>query len=70
MDAMSERYTLNVAAAMATLLRELVRIALDRQRCVPAPELDPRTVKRFVAQALAYLAETSAQRRSGQGMST
>jgi hypothetical protein len=35
--------------------RELVRTALDRQRCVPAAELDPRAVRQFVQQALSYL---------------
>lgn len=44
--------------------RKLVQIALDRQRCVPAADLDPRAVRRFVHQALAYLTETSKQQSS------
>ncbi|MDA3645757.1 DUF4111 domain-containing protein [Saccharopolyspora indica] len=39
---------------------ELIRTALNRQRCLPAAELDPRAVRRFVGQALSRLAETPA----------
>jgi hypothetical protein len=45
--------------------RALVKIALDRQRCTPAPEPDRSVVKRFVHQVLSYLTETSAQHESG-----
>ncbi|SEG15234.1 protein of unknown function [Saccharopolyspora kobensis] len=39
---------------------ELVRTALDRQRCLPAAELDPRAVQRFVHHALGRITEVSA----------
>jgi hypothetical protein len=35
--------------------RELIKIALDRQRCMPAADLDPPTVHRFIRQALSHL---------------
>jgi hypothetical protein len=38
----------------------LIQTALDRQRCLPAAELDPRAVQRFVHLALSRLTETSA----------
>lgn len=40
--------------------RELVKTALDRQRCLPAAELDTRAVKQFVHRSLTYLTETPA----------
>ncbi|MBB5802391.1 streptomycin 3'-adenylyltransferase [Saccharothrix ecbatanensis] len=39
--------------------RELIRTALDRQRCVLAAELDPDAVRRFIRRALAHLTDTS-----------
>jgi hypothetical protein len=39
--------------------RELVKTALDRQRSVPATELEPGAVKRFVGRALARLSKAS-----------
>jgi hypothetical protein len=35
--------------------RELIKIALDRQRCIPAAELDRSAVQQLVRQALAHL---------------
>jgi len=35
--------------------RELVETALDRQRSIPATELDPNAIRQFVRQALSYL---------------
>ncbi|MEV4110742.1 aminoglycoside adenylyltransferase domain-containing protein [Nonomuraea sp. NPDC049695] len=40
--------------------RELVRSALDRQRCLPAAELDPREVTRFVHWILSRITDASA----------
>ena len=40
--------------------RELVKIALDKQRSIPAAELDRSAVRQFVRQALSHLAKTSA----------
>jgi hypothetical protein len=39
--------------------RELVKIALDKQRSIPAAELDRSVVKQFVRQALSRLTKTS-----------
>ena len=39
--------------------RELVKIALDKQRSIPAAELDRSVVKQFVRQALSHLTKTS-----------
>ena len=39
--------------------RELVKIALDKQRSIPAAELDRSVVKQFVRQTLSHLTETS-----------
>jgi Domain of unknown function (DUF4111) len=43
--------------------RELIKIALNKQRSIPAAELDRSAVKQFVRQALAHLA-------GGRGAST
>ena len=40
--------------------RELIKIALAKQRSRPAAELDRRAVEQFVGQALAHLTGTSA----------
>ncbi|PZG37367.1 hypothetical protein C1I98_25700 [Spongiactinospora gelatinilytica] len=40
--------------------RELIQIALDRQRCLPATGLDPAAVQRFVDQVMSRLTRASA----------
>ncbi|MDX3100407.1 aminoglycoside adenylyltransferase domain-containing protein [Nonomuraea angiospora] len=45
---------------VSTADHELVRSALDRQRCLPAAELDPREVTRFVHWILSRIIDASA----------
>ncbi|MFI0417983.1 aminoglycoside adenylyltransferase domain-containing protein [Spongiactinospora sp. 9N601] len=40
--------------------RELIQTALDRQRCLPAADLDPAAVQRFVDQVMSRLTRASA----------
>ncbi|MFI7642817.1 aminoglycoside adenylyltransferase domain-containing protein [Nonomuraea sp. NPDC049400] len=45
---------------LSTMGHELVQSALDHQRCLPAAELDPREVTRFVHWILSRITDTSA----------